>query len=89
MPSAKKKVEAELGKAKLDIEKKVAPDSVGIKRNLSLPSKGQSADWILEEMAKMDKEFGEKTNWKDGKISGAVYRELLVIFSQGSREHRV
>ncbi|KAJ3481819.1 hypothetical protein NLI96_g7401 [Meripilus lineatus] len=92
VPSAKKKVEAELGKAKLDIEKKVAPDSVGIKRNLSLPSKGQSADWILEEMAKMDKEFGEKTNWKDGKISGAVYHggdDLQKLISQAFERYSV
>ena len=74
MPSAKKKVESQLGKAKLDIEKKLVPEGEGITRHLILPAQGQTAEWILQEMGKMDLEFEKNTNWKDGTLSGAVYR---------------
>jgi len=73
LPSARKKVEAELGKAKIDIENKLAPRGATLSRNLALPEQGHSKEWILEEMAKMDEELNGHTNWKDGKLSGAVY----------------
>ncbi|TFK79129.1 PLP-dependent transferase [Polyporus arcularius HHB13444] len=71
-PSAKKKVEAELGKARLDIEKKMVPQGPGVSRHLSLPSQGHDFEWILAEMAKMD-EQSEHAHWNEGKVSGAVY----------------
>ena len=74
LPSARKKVESELGKARLDIEKKMVPQGPGVTRHLSLPTQGHDREWILEEMAKMDEESGEHVNWKDGKVSGAIYR---------------
>ena len=78
LPSARKKVESELGKARLDIEKKMVPQGPGVTRHLSLPAQGHDREWILEEMAKMDEELGHN-NWKDGKISGAVYRACILI----------
>ncbi|KAI0689368.1 PLP-dependent transferase [Cerioporus squamosus] len=71
-PSAKKKVEAELGKARLDIEKKMVPQGPGVSRHLSLPPQGHDFEWILAEMAKMD-EQSEHAHWDEGKVSGAVY----------------
>ncbi|KAI0775783.1 PLP-dependent transferase [Trametes elegans] len=72
-PSAKKKVETELGKARLDIEKKLVPQGPGVTRHLSLPDQGHDTEWILAEMAKMDEESGSHVDWRSGKVSGAVY----------------
>lgn len=75
LPSARKKVETELGKARLDIEKKMVPQGPNVTRHLSLPTEGRDQDWILAEMAKMDEEGGHHVNWEDGRVSGAVYRK--------------
>jgi sphinganine-1-phosphate aldolase len=76
MPAARKKVEAEMGKAKLDIEAKLVPKGADITRHLALPTDGKSLDWIDSEMEKMDVEMGKSTDWRLGKLSGAVYRTL-------------
>ena len=71
-----------MAKARRDIEKKLVPSGPQVVRYLSLPPEGQSVDWILAEMEKMDNychsfnDSGAKVHdWKDGKISGGVYRE--------------
>jgi hypothetical protein len=76
------KVEPQMAKARRDIEKKLVPSGPQVVRYLSLPSEGQTKDWILAEMDRMDSychsfdENGAKLHdWKDGKVSGAVYRE--------------
>lgn len=74
LPAAQKKLQEELGKVKVDIEGKLVPKGGEITRYLTLPAQGKSAEWILEEMARMDKELGTHTDWRQGKISGAVYR---------------
>ena len=76
LPSARRKVERELGAAKLEIEKKLLPQGPNVTRHLALPPTGHSAEWIMQEMDKMDKECDNHTDWKVGKISGAVYRAL-------------
>lgn len=81
-PSAKKKVETELGKARLDIEAKLVPQGPGVTRHLSLPNEGHDTAWILAEMAKMDAEAGNHVDWRDGKVSGAVYRACCRYFYQ-------
>ena len=75
------KVEPQMAKARRDIERKLIPVGPQVVRYLSLPPEGQSKDWILAEMDKMDRychtfdDRGTKLHdWKDGKISGAVYR---------------
>lgn len=73
LPAAQKKVRVEMDKAKLDIENKLVPKGADVCRHLTLPTQGQSAEWILEEMSKMDLELGN-ASWKNGKLSGAVYR---------------
>ena len=70
-------METELGKARLDIESKMVPQGPNVTRHLSLPTEGRDQDWILAEMAKMDEEGGHHVNWKDGRVSGAVYREYF------------
>ena len=76
------KVEPQMAQARRDIEKKLIPSGSQVVRYLSLPSEGQSKDWILSEMDRMDSychnfdDRGAKLHdWKDGKISGAVYRK--------------
>ncbi|KAJ8472727.1 hypothetical protein ONZ51_g8322 [Trametes cubensis] len=73
LPSAKKKVETELGKARLDIERKLVPQGPNVTRHLSLPEQGHDTEWILAEMAKMDEEAGSHVDWRNGRVSGAVY----------------
>lgn len=74
LPVAQKKLQEELGKVKADIEGKLIPKDCEITRHLALPAQGKSAEWILEEMARMDKALGTHTDWRQGKLSGAVYR---------------
>jgi sphinganine-1-phosphate aldolase len=63
-----------MNQAKLDIENKLVPKGAEIVRHLSLPDQGKTLEWILAEMDKMDVELGNNTNWRHGKLSGAVYR---------------
>ena len=74
LPAAQKKLQDELGRARADIEDKLVPKTDKITRHLTLPAQGRSAEWIIEEMVRMDKELGAHTDWRQGKISGAVYR---------------
>ncbi|TFK53493.1 PLP-dependent transferase [Heliocybe sulcata] len=73
MPQMKKKVETEMAKAKIDIESKLVPQGPNVIRHLSLPSQGKTSDWIVQEMERMDAEMGNEVNWRNGKLSGAVY----------------
>lgn len=64
-----------MDQARLDIEKRLVPQGANVTRHLALPSEGKSLEWILQEMEKMDTELGTTTDsWRDGKLSGAVYR---------------
>lgn len=78
-PSAKAKVDLEMNKAKLDIESKLVPKGAEVVRHLSVPEEGKPLDWILAEMEKMDNELGNATDWRHGKLSGAVYRATLPL----------
>lgn len=83
------KVEPQMSKARQDIESKLIPSGPRVTRYLSLPAEGQTKDWILEEMANMDDychaSGDKKVNWKDGKLSGAVYRQSLFHFWKHDR----
>lgn len=84
LPAAKKKVDRELEKAKLHLEKSMVPQGPSVKRHLTLPQQGQSPEWIMEEMAKMDAESEGHSDWQAGRISGAVYRAYHVFFAANS-----
>ncbi|EMD37692.1 hypothetical protein CERSUDRAFT_114330 [Gelatoporia subvermispora B] len=73
LPAARRKVDTELGKARIQIESKMIAQGPGVTRHLALPENGKTPDWILHEMEKMDAEFDNHSDWRDGKISGAVY----------------
>lgn len=62
-----------MAKARVDIESKLVPRGEGVVRHLSLPEQGKSLEWILEEMGKMDAELEHSTDYRHGKLSGAVY----------------
>ena len=79
LPAPRKKVQAEMDKAKLGIEDKLVPKGANVTRHLALPAEGKSAEWILQEMVKMDEEMNNP-GWKSGKLSGAVYRKYLFIY---------
>lgn len=80
LPPMAAKVEPQMAQARRDIEKKLLPSGPQVVRYLSLPPEGQTKDWILSEMDRMDgychnfDENGHQLHdWKDGKVSGAVY----------------
>ncbi|KAL5507479.1 DPL1 [Sanghuangporus vaninii] len=73
LPAAKQKVDSQLGEATLKIENSLVPKGPDVVRHLSLPAEGRSPEWILQEMDKMDIEAVKHTNWKGGRMSGAVY----------------
>ena len=71
----RQKVASQMDQAKLDIENRLVPKGANVVRHLSLPSEGRDLEWILKEMDTMDTEMGGTTDsWKQGKLSGAVYR---------------
>ncbi|KAJ6625827.1 PLP-dependent transferase [Mycena sp. CBHHK59/15] len=73
LPAAQRKVRTEMDKAKLDIEDKLVPKGMDVTRHLALPAEGQTTEWILAEMDKMDNELASAASWRNGKLSGAVY----------------
>ncbi|KAI6165969.1 pyridoxal phosphate-dependent transferase [Pisolithus thermaeus] len=90
LPPGRSKVQSELSEVRRDIEKKLIPDGVGVERHLELPRQGLSLERILMEMEKMDEEMGSNNpgddehrakgvDWRDGKISGAVYHGGLEL----------
>lgn len=68
-------MEKQLEEAARKIEDKLVPKGPDVVRHLALPLEGKSEEWILQEMDKMDAETsGKQFAWKNGKLSGAVYR---------------
>lgn len=76
-PAARRKVNAELDKVRLDLEQGMVPHGPDVVRHLALPEQSQSPDWIAQEMERMDKEGKGHANWAEGRVSGAVYRALF------------
>ena len=82
VPPGRTMVQLQLSKVRQGIETKLVPQRGDMVRHLELPQQGQSAEWILEEMSRMDKEAGAgseskdggRVDWREGKVSGAVYR---------------
>ncbi|OSX65939.1 hypothetical protein POSPLADRAFT_1064542 [Postia placenta MAD-698-R-SB12] len=72
-PAARRKVNAELDKVRLDLEDGMVPHGPDVVRHLALPEQSQSPDWIAQEMERMDKEGKGHANWAEGRVSGAVY----------------
>ncbi|KAF8268623.1 PLP-dependent transferase [Lactarius quietus] len=73
LPSVRKKVQTELDATKVDIENQLVPQGKGVVRHLEIPQRGCTLDWILDEMEQMDQEAPSHTDYRDGKLSGAVY----------------
>ncbi|KAL4078210.1 pyridoxal phosphate-dependent transferase [Scleroderma yunnanense] len=84
LPPGRSKVQSELSKVRQDLETKLVPQGAGVERYLELPQKGRPIEWILDEMRRMDGDTSvekkdeddkhvKKVDWRDGKLSGAVY----------------
>ena len=83
-PKMKKKVAKEMGQARTDIDARLVPQGPNVTRHLALPQQSKSLEWILDEMATMDNESKSHTNYREGKLSGAVYRTCRMLL-QGIR----
>lgn len=62
-----------MAQAQRDIEAKLVPTGPKVVRHLALPKTRRDIKWILSEMDTMDVEGGGNTDWRHGKLSGAVY----------------
>jgi len=69
----RKKVETEMDAARAEIARKLLPRGKDVVRHLELPKKGCSLEWILDAMEQMDREAPPHTDYREGKLSGAVY----------------
>jgi len=78
LPAAKRKVDKELGKVRADIHMKLIPQGPKVVRHLALPQQGKSKEWIVEEMKRMDDESPRTDMWREGKVSGAIYRTCSI-----------
>ena len=74
MPSLRKRINTEMDAARAEIDRKLIPHGKNVERHLVLPRKGKTLEWILEAMEQMDREAPSQTDYKEGKLSGAVYR---------------
>lgn len=66
-----------MAEARKTIEGGLAPDRPELTRHLALPPTGRSPEWIVKEMDKMNAASGKPDSWKEGRMSGAVYRSYL------------
>lgn len=91
LPSVHRQVESEMAKARIDIEAKLVPSGPAVTRHLTLPATGRPADWIANEMDMMDKEAGGD-DWRNGKLSGAVYhggQDIEVVINAAIQKYVV
>ncbi|KAM0789660.1 hypothetical protein ACM66B_000462 [Microbotryomycetes sp. NB124-2] len=71
IPSARKKVKAELDKVTLDIQKQIAPAYDDVPQTNELPATGLSPDQVSDALTKLSQL--PNTKWETGRVSGAVY----------------
>jgi sphinganine-1-phosphate aldolase len=74
LPSFRKRIDTEMEATRAQIDRQLIPQGKDVERHLSLPKKGQTLEWILEAMEQMDREAPSQTDYREGKLSGAVYR---------------
>jgi sphinganine-1-phosphate aldolase len=75
----RKRVETEMDAARADIERQLLPQGKDAVRHLSLPKTGCTLEWILEAMDQMDRQAPSHTDYREGKLSGAVYRAYTSV----------
>ncbi|KAI0049954.1 PLP-dependent transferase [Auriscalpium vulgare] len=73
LPSMRKRVATELGAVRAQIQRELVPSGPEVVQHLRLPVESQSLEWILDEMAKMDAQGPSHTDFRQGRLSGAVY----------------
>ena len=84
----RKKVETELDATRAEIDRQFIPHGKGVVRHLELPKQGCTLEWILDEMEQMDREAPSQTDYRDGKLSGSVYRAYIFMISRTTRVER-
>lgn len=83
-PMLKNKVDAEVNKTKIIMEKEMIRNNNLVKDFPQLPINGLSSDLILQELDKLNTTIPH-SDWEDGKVSGAVYHgghDLIHLQSQ-------
>ncbi|KAN0111467.1 PLP-dependent transferase [Russula decolorans] len=73
LPSVRKRVEEEMEFARVEIDQKLLPQGKDVVRHLALPKRGCTLEWILDSMEQMDQEAPSHADYREGKLSGAVY----------------
>ena len=79
-PSLRQRVDTEMEAARAEIDRKLMPRGKDVVRHLALPRRGCTLEWILDEMEQMDREAPSHSDYRDGKLSGAVYRAHYFAF---------
>ncbi|KAF8496395.1 hypothetical protein F5888DRAFT_1614671, partial [Russula emetica] len=79
LPSVCKRVEVEMEAARTEIDRKLLPQGKDVVRHLTLPKRGSTLEWILDSMEQMDQEAPSHTDYREGKLSGAVYRAHYLL----------
>ncbi|XP_011206921.2 sphingosine-1-phosphate lyase [Bactrocera dorsalis] len=71
LPAVRRKIDAEISKAKRDFESEISKSCNDLSWSLKLPANGLSRDEILQ---LVDKHLNiGHYNWREGRVSGAVY----------------
>lgn len=80
LPSSRTKVASELSALRTTLSAKLAPPRPHLRRDLALPEKGLSIEEVDAEMEKLANLGAEESvntgrgeDWKEGRVSGAVY----------------
>ncbi|KXT17760.1 hypothetical protein AC579_3642 [Pseudocercospora musae] len=71
LPFVQAKVQADVKKAIMDLEKKLVPSGPGVINYKALPAQGWTPEQIRAELEKLGEM--KHTRWEDGRVSGAVY----------------
>lgn len=68
--------------ARIEIDQKLLPQGKDVVRHLALPKRGCTLEWILDSMEQMDQEAPSHADYREGKLSGAVYRAQYFLTLQ-------
>ena len=75
----RKRVEMEMEFARVEIDRSLLPQGKDVVRHLALPKRGCTLEWILDSMEQMDQEAPSHADYREGRLSGAVYRAQYLL----------
>lgn len=83
LPAVRRKIDAEISKAKRDFESEISKSCNDLNWSLELPANGLSHEEILQ---LVDKHLNiGHYNWREGRVSGAVYgfkEDLVALITE-------